>query len=172
MKVHTSYFELVMIMVFIIAGVPLLIQLMGVCKSSVMDYMEDKTMYKLSDSIDYQYDPTTKQYLPINLAPILLDRGEVRILPYIQDKFCPTDGLSFSIYPNANKPSYVPVSGERIYTMMIEDGWLAKKDTASQKYYNNTDACLTDMSPYYLVWNSYQHRWMITHKFINIFQED
>ena len=181
MKTHTAYFELIIIMAFIVTGVPLLLQLMITCNNSKMNYMEDKTMYKLTNSVEYVRDPVTNQLQPLNLAPISMDCGSVEVIPFIQDKYCPKEARVIDLQLTAVRPNGTDSSGAEVgvlhnaaseSSLTITDGWLAKRVDETSSFNHLVDSKLkAAMSPYYIVWNTKTNHWMITHEFINIFEE-
>lgn len=187
MKAHTGFFELVIIMVFIVAGVPLMMALMKTCQKSQYDYMEDKTVYKMGSVVEYNYDPITKSYVPTNLAPINLDYGAAMLLAIVQDDYCPESGKIVNWKLTANSPSgerrqpsglYTPVDpilwGSRTNTITFRRGWNVVRNDEFVSLVNNTAAPMKSAGidgPFYLVWDYTNDSWMITHEFVNIFEE-
>lgn len=192
MKTHTGLFELIIIFVFIVAGVPLLLSLVMVCSRSKFRYLDDKTVYKMSDSVEYVVSTDVhgnEQLVPVNLAPIGLDFSATQLIALIQDDYCPVEGMRVDVKPTANtcwgtyRAGGVETVVDTLYrtgypatnTLTITRGWYAKR-------YDEFESLKNLLSPYdklgqyyndkfYLVWNSDTDSWMITHEFINIYEE-
>lgn len=187
MKAHTGFMELIIIMAFIVAGVPLLLSLVRVCNNSEFNYLDDKTIYSMADTIEYV--PGTN--IPTNLAPIKLDYGAAQLIAILQDDYCPDDGKLVNWKLNANVPSgeyktetagittYTPVNPILIpgysttNTLTITRGWLAKRANTFSALHNNVASSMRPNAndPFYLVWDYSSDCWMITHEFVNIFEE-
>lgn len=186
MKAHTGFTELVIIMVFIIAGTPLLLALMNTLQRSKFNYLDDKTIYKMSDTVEYL--PGTN--IPINLSPIRLDYGGCQIIAAIQDDYCPESGLLVNWKLTANTPSgerktttggvnsYSPVDHittvgyDPTHTLTITRGWLTRRINAFSALHNSVSGPMRPNAKdaFYLVWDYEEDCWMITHEFVNVYE--
>lgn len=182
MKAHTGLFELVLIVIFIVACVPLLITLVITCNRSKFRYLDDKTVYSMGGIVEYVYDSNTNSYLPVNLAPIKLDMGGAQLIALIQDDYCPEDGLKVNWKLSATSPDgsnsagYVDHIGYPSInnTLTITRGWYTKRGNAFRSLHNTVRGPMVATGaegPFYLVWDYKADCWMVTHEFINIFEE-
>lgn len=184
MKASQGYFELVIIMAFMVAGLPLLMTLVYACHSSEMNYLEDKTIYKMSDSVEWiLYDANgNKVYVPDNLAPLSVDYGGAQIMAVIQDDYCPKDGrLYYYNYDASSIYSFINVSTDA--KVSVTSGWGAQCTAGwtNQLGLSLKPTMVNDSM--YIVWNAnipddangvVGHCWMIVDSkdnFINIFEE-
>lgn len=184
MKVHAEFFDLVFIMVFIIAGTPLLISLVLTCDKSEFRYLDDKTVYTMGSIVDYKYSESTGTYVPVNLAPLRLDLGGAQLIALIQDDYCPENGMTVNWKLTANRPdgtnNGVAVDPIRISasvpdTLVITRGWYTKRADVLKSLHDNVSGPMKAAGangPFYLVWDYKRDCWMITHEFINIFEEN
>lgn len=191
MKAHTGITDLIMIMVFIVAGVPLLLSLMRACNNSRFSYLDDKTVYNMYDSVEYVpvKDPDGHtSMVPTNLAPISLDYGGAQLIALIQDDYCPSDGTKVNWKLTADTPwgwnsttgvvTPLTTSLSTNPTLQITKGWTAKRYNAFSAIHagvsnpmKHVGGANTVKDDFYLVWDFESDCWMITHEFVNIFQE-
>lgn len=201
MKAHTGLGELIIIFVFIIAAIPLLMSLVRVTNTSKMSYLDDKTIYKMTDSIEYKEvkevidGRTYTRLVPINLAPIKLDFAATQLIAVVQDDYCPEQGMNVNVIRDANTPwgdkrnsdgtysdlQYIgEVSmGGRDHTLEIKRGWYALRYDVFSRHVNELNTVSGLAGPgrswveddFYLVWDINRDCWMITHEFVNIYQE-
>ena len=177
MKAHTGLFELVIIVVFIIGATPLLMSLVLTCNKSKFNYLDDKTVYEMNDTVEYVYDAVTRSYVPINLSPISLDYGGAQLISLLQDDYCPDSGKSIAFKLTASHPDGTDDSGNAVIpvsTINITRGWYTKRTDAFSTLHNTVSGHLKSVGvdgPFYLVWDYKNNTWMITHEFVNIFEE-
>lgn len=79
----TSIIELVVIMLFLMAGVPFLIMLVG--KKSDYSYLQDKSM------TTYETEYYTSDSM-VDATSLRLNAAQVIYLPYVNDNYCPYPG--------------------------------------------------------------------------------
>lgn len=90
MKAWNGFFELVLVAVFIMAGIPLLMSLLYAMNRSKFNYLDDKTIYSISSVQDDMYlDETNGMLYPSAMLPIHTDFGGALALALIQDDYCP-----------------------------------------------------------------------------------
>lgn len=192
MKAHSGFFDLIMVMVFIVAAVPLLLSLVRVCNNSEYRYLDDKTTYTMAESVEYVTvtSPTGgKKMVPVNLAPIRLDYGAAQVIALIQDDYCPSSGTRLNWKLTANTPwgydtvaaanvPYIKKQASDVNTLVITKGWTAKRVDQFGALHNAVSAPMkivngaqTAKDVFYLVWDFEADCWMITHEFVNIFEE-
>lgn len=199
MKVHTGLGELIIIFVFIIAAIPLMMALVRVTNMSKMSYLDDKTVYKMADSIEYKETvevrngKTYTKLEPVNLAPLKIDFAATQLIAVVQDDYCPEQGMIINVIPDSNTPwgdkkksDGTYVDGSLIkrnvndeHTLEITRGWYAKRYNVFDSLVKELNKESTLAGPgkswvnddFYLVWDINDNCWMITHEFVNIFQE-
>lgn len=177
MKAHTGLFELVIIVAFIIGATPLLMSLVTVCNNSKFRYLDDKTVYEMNDTVEYVYDAVTRSYLPVNLSPIRLDYGGAQLIALLQDDYCPDSGKKVAFKLTASHPDGTNNSGSAVVpvtTLNITRGWYTRRTDAFSSLHNVVSGPMKTSGvdgPFYLVWDYKNDVWMVTHEFINIFEE-
>lgn len=175
MKVHTGYLELVIIIALMIACVPLLCTLMYTCNSTKMSYLDDKTIYKMSDSVTWETATIDgrQTLVPSTLAPISIDYGGAQIIAVVNDDYCPEDGKVIH-YDYDSSSIYSSFNASTDAVLKITDGWKALKSKAwSEQLSLSLNSSLRDKQMY-LVWNAETKCWMIAPKpaggIINVFE--
>lgn len=181
MKAHTDMFNLILVMVFIVAAVPLMISLVYTCNKSKFRYLDDKTVYSMRDIVEYVEQPSTGQMVPVNLSPLRLDKGGTQLIALIQDDYCPEQGMKVNWKLTANKPDgtnngtaitpLVSVGQPSGNTLTIRRGWYTRKNDAFSALHNAVSGSMANDGVFYLVWDYDADCWMITSQFINIFEE-
>ncbi len=185
MKASQGFSELIIIMAFMIACVPLLLTLVRTCNNSEMEYLNDKTIYKMTDSVEWVLDDNNghKIYVPTNLAPISLDYGGAQVMAVLQDDYCPDDGRQY--YFNFDADSiYSTINSGTDANIQVVGGWSAKHVTEWTKQLSLSLKPAMVEDRMYIVWNAnipdattgeVGHCWMIVNSkdnFVNIFEED
>lgn len=90
MNLRITGIDLILIVSFIVAGIPLMLMLMLTVESSKMNYLEDKTVLTIN-YVDTVTDIDGKIY-PRSIEPIHIDYGGAMAIAAIQDDYCPTNG--------------------------------------------------------------------------------
>lgn len=146
-----GFTELVLIFFFMLGGIPLLIALVVTCNNSEMHYLNDKSVYDMSTSIDYVWDKDTNNdgivdsqdgpalLVPINMSPLQLSYGESLILLVIQDDMGPDgngtepgDVMNIAWDFNMSKlgqssTSSGVVGSDGAFLIPVTKGWAGKK---------------------------------------------
>lgn len=162
MKNVSSFYELIFIVLFMMAGVAGLRGLMYTTSTSVFDTISDKTLYNVGDA--ELYDEFT------------LSGYDVLILPYIQDDTCPKDyGELGVIVTNVDVTRNELVDTDYEYTVdnytdastlysyNITTGWAFKNIETFRSLYNKmATGGLTTGQKYALVWNYEKQAWFCT----------
>lgn len=181
MKAHTGFFELIIIVAFVVACVPLLMSLMLACNRSKFRYLDDKTVYSMGGTVEYVYSSDTGQMVPVNLAPIKLDKGGAQAIALIQDDYCPESGMLVNWKLTASHPDGTDSAGAVVpltyagqtNTLSITRGWRTKRADAFDSLHRLVSGPMNAVGadgPFYLVWDYEANCWMITHEFVNIFE--
>ncbi len=180
MKAHTGFIELVLILSMMVACVPLLMTLVITCNRTKMNYLSDKTVYKISDSIEWveQNVNGKKTLVPSTLAPIGIDYGGAQIIALINDDYCPEDG-KFIYYSYDTDSVFTAHSEQTTPSLSIVDGWKAQYNTYWSQQMGETVNDSTVLSSLnntyknskcYLVWSAVDKKWVITSKFVNVYE--
>jgi hypothetical protein len=171
MKVQTGLAELILIVSMMVASIPLLCTLVRVCNTTQMDYLSDKTVYKVSDSVDWTLQTIDghKVLVPTSLAPVSIDYGGAQILAIINDEYCPSEGRLVRYSYNTNSVFSSCISGNN-KLVLTDDVYKNKTDEwkAQLSATSNWSLAGTNL---YLVWNAKDEQWMITSQYVNIFEE-
>ena len=189
MKGWHGFIELILIMVFVVAGIPLLLTLIMVLNRSKFNYLDDKTIYSMTSTSD-MYLASDGKYYPVNLVPVNTDFGGALCLSLVQDDYCPDeakevlwmyhcDDVTESKELMTDSLDYT--TGNCCYELHIADGWFGRRQDAFVSQYNGTQSGGVSMScnlqdqrkeylsegRLYLAYNNTEKAWMITMRKIN-----
>jgi hypothetical protein len=170
MKVSSGMMELVIMMALMVSSVPLLCALVITCNGTKMDYLSDKSVMHVSDSVEWvtvKRDGKT-YYYPDNLAPIQIDYGGAQAIAIVNDDYCPDDGKIVR-FDYTNNSVLKAISSDAA-TLEIKDGWKSLVNKAWLTQLNKSKNAAYKSSQCYLVWNTKSKQWMITTEFVNIFE--
>lgn len=186
MKAWTGYIELIIIMVFIIAGVPLFLALVYTCNKSSFNYLADKTIYNISNN-EGMYLASDGRYYPVAMLPIRVDYGGAIAMALVQDNYCPAGGNNLayayntdiinSEFFNASPPEVVDptVNGNGAIwgSVKLVDGWQGHKLDAFDSIKNRIDTEVIrntwSNQRLFLAYNYKEKAWMITAQRISSF---
>lgn len=177
MKPSVGLTELIIIIAIMVGSLPLLYSLILVCNNTKMDYLADKTTYQVSDSVEWElitYSDGRKAYVPSTLAPIPLDYCGAQLMCVVNDDYCPEDGQIVRFSWDNN--SVLTNVNDNDAMLMITGGRVANWLSDWTKQLNGDGVHVGSLNPaylhedLYLVWNTEAKQWMITSKFINIFE--
>ena len=179
MKAHTGFIELVIMMAMMVACVPLLCTLVVTCDRTKMNYLEDKTIYKMSDSVEWDKSVVNGKtvLVPSTLAPIGIDYGGAQIIALVNDDYCPDDGKIIRYNYDADSVNS-PFNDTTDAKLEITDGWKAQysiywgnqlgdSDYASSLYNPHVNAITGEADELCIVWNTANKCWMIAKKDVN-----
>lgn len=178
MKAHSGLMELVIIIAMMVGSVPLLTTLVITCSRTKMSYLDDKTIYKMSDSIEWveQNVNGSKTLVPTSLAPISIDYGGAQAIAIVNDEYCPSDGRL--IYYDYTADSIFTGHNTNTPSLSITYGWksLMMSNWGQQLGYVKNGTTISSLddayknSKCYLIWSATDKHWVITTKFVNIFE--
>lgn len=197
MKAWNSFFELVIVMVFVLVSVPLLISLVYAINRSKFNYLDDKTIYQVSPTNEmFTID---EHYYPLAMLPVHTDFGGSMVLPLIQDNYCPQEARNL-VWAITTKHSDYPLDTmDRQYTIEesnkldagtltnadeIHEGFVAHQLTITGGYegikydlFNALinsldikifqDTYMSENRDMYFVYNYTNDKWMLTAQQIN-----
>lgn len=136
-----GFLELIFIMVFMVAGIPLMVQTVKTMEADKMTYLDDKSIYQLPTVLDVTNvngetviwaGGTDYNHTTLNTAGVVL-------IAAVQDDYCPTDGYIVR-YPNDL------LTGSNV-DLTISKGWRGLK-------YNRLSDILNQLPPSYRDSNS------------------
>jgi hypothetical protein len=174
MKSSSGMLELVILMAFIVAGIPLMVSLMVTANKSKYNYMDDKTVYDVANSVEFRYDAATNSYMPVNLSPIHLDSGGAQVIALLQDDFCPDDGKNISYKLTASHTDGTNAAHATVtptFNLNITRGWYTKRFNKFSDLHSLVGPATRSLGAgdvYYLVWDKSSDCWMVTHEFVNV----
>lgn len=190
MKATTGFMELVIVMVFMIAAVPLIITLVATCNSSHVTYLDDKTMYDMSGAIEYERDADGRM-IPKDMLTIHTDAAGAFLIAVVNDDYCPKEAcevvydLGYNNYDLSDTTSYgvyrnTAVTSSNILRM--ERGYKAVRNSKFGAICNNAVTRVGGSNPtvrkafnnnadrdYYLIYNTKLDCWVVTMNPVNIF---
>ena len=189
MKGIQGFMDLIILVVFMMASVPLLVTLIITSNKTKMNYLEDKTMFTLTDSIEYDLQEINgrKVYMPKSLAPLSLDYGGAQVLALIQDDYCPDDGTNVYYDYDANSV-FTTINPLTDANLVITDSWKTVREAKWQEVLSKSISTNTAESPntfdkrsyekfgnqmLNIIWSANQKCWVITYNnghIINIFE--
>lgn len=189
MKSWSGFIELIIIMVFIMAGVPLLLSLVLVLNRSKFNYLEDKTIYSINSNNEV-YLASDNRYYPVVLAPISTDFGGALCMALVQDDYCPDEArdVLWMYHSDDNSEAKQFMSDPLNYEtgnccaeMHITKGWFGRRQDVFTSLYNGTQSGGYNLScnlqgqridylaegKLYLAYNYTEKAWVITMRKIN-----
>ena len=168
-KTNNGFMQLIIVMTFMIANLPLLMLLMRQCSLSSFNYLDDKTMYTISSSIE-PGDGVAGD--PQNLACIRMDFGAAVSLACTNDVYCPVDGRVVK-YTTQSKHILDTLNVGESKTLRIVKNWETVKTSefsdVIMNYAVDSNKVAFSNKKMYLIWNAQEDCWMITPNFINIY---
>lgn len=174
-KSNNGIIQFLIVMVFMVASLPMLTMLIYQCNASEFEYLDDKSVYEVSSSIEmdtYVDANGVTQFVPVNLSCMKMDFGSAVSLACINDEYCPVEGRVVKYTLNGSHIlDDLNVSEEN--TLRIVKNWEPNMGIEFSNvitgYATNTNKNNLSNSDMYLVWNAHEECWMITPKFINIY---
>lgn len=175
MKSLFAYMDLLMLVVFMLFGVTLIANVATQCRKSSMEYLDDKTLYTIGESMEWvevtDVDGTTR-WVPYDASALRVDIGGAICLALIQDDYCPAEARKIEYLYEADSPTYATTASPNS-TLQIVTGWrtlkIAEFEGVLAEAGTNAIVDLYNGKDLYLVWNIDRDNWMITSKFINIY---
>ena len=152
MRANSGLMELIFVLFLMVAAIPLYTALVIQMNNDTFYYLDDKTVYELSDNIqiaEYTIECLDNEgniyYTPVLLPTypdnVRIDFGAAMALPIVQDDYCPQN-TDYKYEFNVNKGRYEiskiffdnkvtyqydwPLTHNPdmgLYTMEIQDGW-------------------------------------------------
>lgn len=174
MKSSTGMLELVIIIAFIVAATPLLVSLIRTGNASKYNYLDDKTVYDMANSVEYQYDAATNTYYPVNLAPIHVDAGGMQLIALIQDDYCPESGKKIDYAFDVARVDGTNVAGNAVTptaSLEIVRGWYTRRFNAYADMHTKVWPAAKAKgvtNTYYMIWDYAHDKWIITNEFVNV----
>ncbi|MBR3599545.1 MAG: hypothetical protein IKL53_06675 [Lachnospiraceae bacterium] len=151
MKATDGFIELVIVVAFFLAGIPLLTNLVVSISKTEYTYLDDKTTMEIED---ISYD-----------GYINIDFATAQLMTAVQDDFVPEEARDYVylVYgEDTNEPSKFEVN--------VEDGWYVKRNTAMQQQLStvNTNGIWSSHRGdiYVLEYDWYNNKWLVTNKFV------
>lgn len=172
MKGANGMFEIIYIVVLMLASVPLIIILQLVIKNSEMEYLKDKTVIKVSNVIDYTVDPATGDYVMNYRGNCALNPAQTYIMFYVFDQYgLDTGRVYIPDNPDAITDTHEFDFLERSYQLNRDRTF---KTWISDPYLVNL---ITEVSPgsnllrkNYIYYDRNKQMWMLSGKNINIYE--
>lgn len=147
-KASNGMIELVFMIVFMVAAVPLLITLLRVQNAESMQYFQDKSTYEKPDIIGYTGG--VPSYIDLS-AGIPLEYSAAVFIPLIQDKYCPEEARSISYFYDYDTKYSHRLNGTSQWVnhldVNVDDMWRSKRTgvfstVINSSYYGVTEGNL------------------------------
>ena len=174
MKALFAYMDLILLVVFMLFGLPLIINIATVSRNSSMSYMDDKTLYTIGDNMEWIEvgEGEEKRWVPSDASALKTDFGGALCSALVQDDYCPADGRKVEYLLNADSTRYAETASSN-GTLQIVTGWrtlrLAEFDGVLAEIGTNANFNTYRDKNLYIVWNVDRDCWMVTGKFVNIY---
>lgn len=179
MKV-TAYADLIILLAALIVGVPLFLACNAMINGGLgLTYLEDKSVWKIEDDIDWIEDDDGNLVPDMVIDPICISQAQLAVMPYIQDEYTPNgsrdvykafaaikadgttaDGTDVCSGPGATRMTSKPNS---------RPSWFVSSD--HNIFMNSGLAGNSNTDKRYLVWNYRKGKWMVTTHVVDIYAE-
>lgn len=173
----TGFFELVILVTALVAGLPLFIACINMSYSGLnATYMDDKSTWRVVDDVEYTVDAHGILVPSGALAPYTLNAAQVATMSYFQDEYCPIHDdapvTDAAVVVDINYDA--TTNTDTIYEKRISIPKLSRtsratgNDLTKELVPQSSVATMRDKN-FYIVWNKAQNTWMITNNSIDQF---
>ena len=170
----TGIYELLIILVALVAGMSLFLMCYRMAMSDDrIEFMDDKSVWDYSTEITYEMQdgvlvPAT------GIVPIDLNLPCASAMMLYQDEYTPNTARSITYNYDATTETDTTLTDlpRKEFTVSVPDNTRASRyvrDNIIREVCTDNPSAFADVKHYYIVWNYELQSWMITNKYVNIY---